>query len=360
MLYVIFPLLACTFFAVASSLGLAQPFVPTTLNIVLAVALVPILLGTVFAAVHHAEVIAKRTGEPFGTLVLTIAVTVIEVALIVSLLTQPQSSPALVRDTVFAVVMIVCNGLVGVCILSGGLRYGEPGFQVSGANAYLAVLMVMATLTLVLPNQTVTVAGPIYSTSQLVFVGLATLALYAIFLFIQMVRHRDHFTGHAAASAGPAAGQPTNRDIVISIGLLLIALSAVVLLAKKFAAVVEAGTLRLGAPPAIIGVIIALLVLLPESIAAVKAARRDDLQTSLNLALGSSLATIGLTVPAVAALNLSLRKELELGLDPANTALLTLTMATSVLTFGTGRTNILFGFIHLVIFATYAFLLFIP
>jgi Ca2+:H+ antiporter len=318
-----------------------------------------ILFGTVFAAVHHAEVIAERIGEPYGTLLLTLAVTIIEVALISTIMLGEKPVPTLARDTVFAVVMIVCNGLVGVCILVGGLRYREQDFRVSGANLYLSVLAVLATITLVLPNYTLTTPGPFYSAAQLGFVSVVTLILYGVFLYTQTIRHRDYFvreTEGASDQTAPAG----DHAMLLSVVLLLISLLAVVLLAKKFSLVVDAAAAMIGAPSAFAGIVVALLILLPESVAAIAAARKNDLQKSINLALGSSLATIGLTIPAVAVAAYALDKTLILGLDGQGTVLLLLTFLVSVLTFGTGRTNILFGLLHMVVFAVYVFLVFVP
>src|SRR5712672_3124101 len=200
----IFPALAVLFFAAATALGFT--FTPSPAGLVFAAALLVILFGTVFAAVHHAEVIAERIGEPYGTLLLTLAVTVIEVALIATIMLGDKPVPTLARDTVFAVVMIVCNGLVGICILAGGLRYREQDFQVSGANLYLSVLFVMATITLIMPNYTLTAPGPVYSAAQLGFVSVVTVLLYAVFLYTQTIRHRDYFVGGTADAAhGEAA-----------------------------------------------------------------------------------------------------------------------------------------------------------
>jgi len=321
--------------------------------------LLVILFGTVFAAVHHAEVIAERIGEPFGTLLLTLSVTIIEVALIATIMLGAKAVPTLARDTVFAVVMIVCNGLVGICILVGGLRYREQDFQVSGANLYLSVLAVLATITLVLPNYTLTTPGPLYSGGQLGFVSVVTVILYGVFLYTQTIRHRDYFVREADGAfdhGAPAAGSA----MLLSVVLLLVSLLAVVLLAKKFSLVVDAGAAMIGAPAAFAGIVVALLILLPESVAAIAAARNNDLQKSINLALGSSLATIGLTIPAVAIAAYALHKTLILGLDERSTVLLLLTFLVSQLTFGTGRTNILFGLLHMVVFAVYVFLVFVP
>ena len=317
-----------------------------------------ILFGTVFAAVHHAEVIAERIGEPYGTLLLTLAVTIIEVALIATIMLGEKAVPTLARDTVFAVVMIVCNGLVGICILIGGLRYREQDVQITGSNLYLSVLAVLATITLIMPNYTLTTPGPIYSAGQLGFVSVVTILLYGVFLYTQTIRHRDYFiSGAAGADEGSHA---SNRTLLLSAVLLVVSLLAVVLLAKKFSLVVDAGAALIGAPPAFAGILVALLILLPESVAAVGAARKNDLQKSINLALGSSLATIGLTIPAVAVAAFVLDKQLVLGLNTQEVVLLVLTMVLSMLTFGTGRTNILFGLVHLVVFAVFIFLVFVP
>jgi Ca2+:H+ antiporter len=327
---------------------------------VFAVVLLVILFGTVFAAVHHAEVIAERIGEPYGTLLLTLAVTVIEVALIATIMLGDKPVPTLARDTVFAVVMIVCNGLVGICILAGGLRYREQDVQISGSNLYLSVLIVLATITLIMPSYTLTTPGPVYSTVQLGFVSVVTLLLYGVFLYTQTIRHRDYFVSEAATGLADDGSHASNRVLGLSAVLLLVALLAVVLLSKKFSLVVDFATARIGAPPAFAGVLVALLILLPESVAAVAAARKNDLQKSINLALGSSLATIGLTIPAVAVAAYALDKELVLGLSPQDMVLLVLTFVLSMLTFGTGRTNILFGLVHVVVFAVFVFLVFVP
>jgi Ca2+:H+ antiporter len=319
------------------------------------------VLGTaVFAAIHHADVIAHRTGEPYGTLVLTVAVTVIEVALIVSIMVAGDGTPMLARDTVFAVVMVVCNGLVGLCIIVGGIKYGEQGFRLPGANAYLVVLMPLATLTLILPNSTTSVPGPYYNTTQLAYVTLATLALYGVFLYVQTVRHRDYFLSDTGKASEHDGAKPTNRDLTISSILLVAALVGVVLLAKHVAETVKVGVQMVGAPLGAIGLLVAVLVLMPESLAAIRAARNNQLQKSLNLALGSSLATIGMTIPAVAIVSVVLATPLGLGLDNRDLVLLLLTFAVSLVTFGGGRTNILPGFVHLVLFATYVFLIFAP
>ena len=319
------------------------------------------LLATVFVAVYHAEVVAHRVGEPFGTLVLALAVTVIETALIVSVMVAaPAEKAGLARDTVFAAVMIVCNGIVGACLLWGGARHHEQGFQVQGASAALAVLAALTSLTLILPNFAAPELGPLYRTPQLVFAGLVSLVLYGSFVFIQTVRHRDYFMPLLTDDEEAHAPPPSNRIAALSAGLLLVSLVAVVGLAKILTPMVELGIARLGVPKAVVGIIIAALVLLPEGLAAVRAAQNNRLQTSLNLALGSALATIGLTIPAVAVVSIALDQPLALGLDAKDQALLALTLLLSVITLGTGRTTVLQGIVHLVIFAVFLFFAVVP
>src|SRR5215475_7744124 len=244
-----------------------------------------VLIVTVFAAVYHAEVVAHRTGEPFGTLVLAVAVTVIEVALIVSVMVAaPDEKSGLARDTVFAAVMIVCNGIVGLCLLWGGARHHEQGFQLHGASAALAVLAALTTLTLVLPNVATTVPGPQFSTAQLVFAGIVSLVLYGSFVFIQTVRHRNYFLLVDSDSEDAHAPPPSNMTAAVSASLLLVSLVAVVGLAKALTPTLETGVAWLGAPKSVVGIVIAALVLFPEGLAALRAARANRLQTSLNLA----------------------------------------------------------------------------
>jgi Ca2+:H+ antiporter len=320
-----------------------------------------VLIATVFAAVYHAEVIAYRTGEPFGTLVLAIAVTIIEVALIVSVMVAaPAEKAGLARDTVFAAVMIVCNGIVGLCLLWGGARHHEQGFQVHGASAALAVLAALTTLTLILPNVATTAPGPFFSTSQLIFAGIVSLALYGSFVFIQTVRHRDYFLAIEADDEEAHAPLPSGRTTVVSACLLTAALIAIVGLAKSLTPTLEIGVARLDVPKAVVGIVIAALVLLPEGLAALRAARSNRLQISLNLALGSALATIGLTIPAVATVSIVLGQPLELGLGTKDEVLLALTLFVGVITLGTGRTTVLQGIVHLIIFAVFLFFAVVP
>lgn len=334
---------------------------------VLALALMPaakaLLVGpaavalafAVFAAVHHAEVVAHKVGEPFGTLVLAIAVTVIEVALIVSMmLTDPEGKAALARDTVFAAVMIVCNGIVGACLLVGGMRHRTQDFQIEGANAAIAVLAALTTLVLVVPNVTTSVPGPVFSSAQLVFASICSLVLYGSFVFIQTVRHRDYFLP-VGGGEDEHADPPTKEVALTSAVLLVISLIGVVGLAKVLTPSLEYAIDSFGVSRSVVGIAIAGLVLLPEGIAAVNAARANRLQTSLNLALGSALATIGLTIPAVAAVSIYLGQPLVLGLGIKGMVLLVLTLLLGIITLGTGRTTVLQGIVHLVVFAAFVF-----
>lgn len=322
-----------------------------------------VLAGCVIAAVHHAEKIAHRIGEPFGTLTLALAVTVIEVGLIVSLMSGGgEAAATLARDTVIAAVMIILNGLLGICLLIGGLRHREQTFQQSGVTAALAAISALTVLSLVLPNYTVSEPGPVYSPAQLAFVALVSLMLYGTFVTVQTVRHRDYFLppAHLASDEDVHAAPPSAQAAWLSAGLLMISLIAVVLLAKSLAIPVERAVAVVGAPSATVGVVIAALVLLPEGVAATRAALANRIQTSLNLALGSALATIGLTIPAVAALSLIADMPVALGLSAKGTVLLLLTLLVASLSLGNGRTTILQGAVHLVIFGVYLFTTVVP
>ncbi len=316
------------------------------------------------SAVHHAEVIANRVGPSLGTLILALSVTVIEVALIVSLMgNQTSDSATIARDTVFAAIMIVTNGIIGVCISLGGMRHKELGFQSMGTTALLGVLAVLATLTLVLPNYTTTTFGPTYGPRQLIFVSIASLVLYGGLLWAQTRSHKNFFE---ALSPGElrkleaAELVPSLSRAVLSFVGLLLSLVAVVGLAKILSPTIESVIAAMGAPKAAVGVIIALLVLAPEALAAINAAKINQLQTSLNLALGSGAASIALTIPAVSLYSLAYAQPLNLGLDGKNTAFLVITFLAGSFTFGSGRTTALHGLVHLVIMASYVALTFMP
>ncbi|MCM9077734.1 MULTISPECIES: calcium:proton antiporter [Streptomyces] len=321
------------------------------------------LAGAVLAAVHHAEVVAHRVGEPFGSLVLAVAVTVIEVALIVTLMADGGDKTAsLARDTVFAAVMITCNGIVGLSLLVGALRNRIAVFNPEGSGAALATVATLATLSLVLPTFTTSKPGPEFSAAQLTFAAVASLALYGLFVAVQTVRHRSYFLpvdtgrGTGDADADGLAEPPTARAALVSLGLLLIALIAVVGDAKAVSPTIERAVAAAGLPQAVVGVIIALLVLAPETLAAVRAARRDRVQTSLNLAYGSAIASIGLTIPAIALASVWLSGPLLLGLGPIHMVLLALTVVVSALTIVPGRATLLQGGVHIVLLAAYLFL----
>jgi Ca2+:H+ antiporter len=325
-----------------------------------AVLCLPALIGAVLAAVHQAEVIAHRVGEPYGTLVLALAVTVIEVALMISMMLggDPETA-ALPRDTLFATIMIIANGMVGICLVVGGLKHHEQEFRVEGTGSALAALIALSCLSLVLPQVTVTTPGPEYSPSQLAFAALASLTLWAVFVFGQTGRYRDYFLP-ANGSAEEHAASPTNRATWIAFALLMATLVVVVALAKTLSPLIEAGVDAIGAPRSALGIAIAVLVLLPEGLAAIRAAQANRLQTSLNLALGSGLASIGLTIPAVALLATLLGLPLHLGLETKEITLLAVTFLVCAITLGNGRTNLIQGAVHLVLFAAFLFLAVVP
>jgi Ca2+:H+ antiporter len=320
------------------------------------------LIGSVIAAVHHAEVVAHRTGEPLGTLVLALAITVIEVALIVTMmLSGGPDKNTLPRDTIFSAIMVICNGLLGLCLLIGSLRHREQTFHVVGANAALATLVALTTLSLVLPVFTTSSRGPTYTNGQLVFASIASLVLWGVFVFVQTVRHRDYFLPvDNVADENIHAPPPSTRLALLSFLLLFVALVGVVGLAKVMSPVIEAAVIAVGAPKGVIGVAIAIVVLLPETWAAVRAARANRLQTSMNLALGSALASIGLTIPAVAFTSMLIGMPLVLGLDPKDLTLLLLTFLVASITLVAGRTNVMLAAVHLVIFGAFLLLAFVP
>jgi Ca2+:H+ antiporter len=317
------------------------------------------LAGSVMAAVHHAEVVAHRVGEPFGALILALAVTVIEVGLIVTLMVSAGSETAtLARDTVFAAVMITCNGIVGLSLLVAALRQRVASFNAEGTATALATVLVLATLSLVLPTFTTSRPGPEFSPAQLAFAAVASLGLYALFVVVQTVRHRDYFVPVGSGPAAPDehAAPPSKRQALGSMALLLVTLVAVVGLAKVESPGIEDAVTAVGAPLSAVGVVIALLVLLPETLAAVRNAHRDRMQTSFNLALGSAMASIGLTIPAIAIASIWLEGPLVLGLGATQMVLLAITAVVGALTVLPGRATVQEGGIHLMLFAAFLFL----
>ena len=320
------------------------------------------LIGTILAAVHHAEVVALKVGEPLGTLVLAIAITTIEVALIVSLmLAGGDGTEFLARDTIFATEMIILNGIVGGCLLIGGIKFKEQIYGLDGISAALTVLIAISVLTLILPNYTTSIEGPIYNNQQLFFVSIVSLILYGSFLLMQTVKHRDYFlpvNNSQVEEVHEAA--PTNMVGYVSLFLLILTLVLVVLVAKTLSPSIENGIEALGAPKSVVGIVIACVVLLPEALSALKAAMANRLQSSLNLAFGSALASIGLTIPAVAVVSIFFDLDLTLGIDLKSTVLFFLSLFIVSLSLRTGKTTMIQGVVLLVVFSVYLFITIIP
>ncbi|MDF2551868.1 MAG: ionic transporter y4hA [Chryseobacterium sp.] len=318
-----------------------------------------LLTGSVLSAVHHAEVVAHKVGEPYGTIILALCITIIEVALIVSLMVAGgKQAITLARDTVFAAVMIILNGIIGICILVGGVKYFEQFFARTSATTYLVSIVSILVITLVLPNFTSSVNGPFYNNAQLIFVSIACIVIYGVFLMVQTVRHRSYFV--------PADGNaedhfiPNKTQAIISFFFLVICLVIVVLMAKGLSKTIEDMVQSMGAPKSLVGVIIAAVVLLPEGVAAIRAARNNQIQSSLNLALGSALASIGLSIPAISAVSIMYDIPLVLGLDKKDIILLTLSVFIVMLSLSRGKTNVLYGTVLLVNLAAYIFTVIVP
>jgi len=326
-----------------------------------------VMLWCAFGVVRHADCLAELLGEPYGTLILTIAVISIEVSLIAAIMLHGGANPTLARDTMLAVIMIVLNGMVGVALLIGGLRHGEQAFNLQGARAFLAVILPLATMSLILPRFTTSTADPTLNRPQAILFAIITVALYATFIAIQTRRHSGFFmqpSSDTTADAGDDGrhghGDLNPRSIPYHAVFLVLTLLPIVLLSKKLAVLVDHGTETLGAPAALGGVLVAILVLTPEGLAAFHAALANRLQRSVNICLGSALATIGLTIPAVLTINVVTDLHVVLGLEPTEIILLVLTLLLSMLTFGGVRTNVLQGAVHLVVFLVYLVLIFDP
>lgn len=344
------------------ALFIGKPFIGSSLWISVVATL---FLGiAVMSSVHHAEIIAHKIGEGLGTLVLALSVTIIEVGLIVSLMNQVgEGAEVLARDTIFAAIMIITNGMVALCLILGGLRYREQEFQVQGSKSLLVVLVTLSALVFVLPNYTSTTGGGTYSPGQLGFIGVVCILLYLIFIFFQTTSHKAYF--EPSVSEPVAAEQEVIHDISnveawLSFVSLCVSLVAVIGLAKLISPIIESGILHFGAPKSTVGLIIATIVLLPETWAAINASRANRLQTSLNLALGSGIASIALTVPAVIGYTLFEGQNLVLGLEPKHMVFLLITFLVGNLTLGTGRSTLLQGAVHGVILLTFFVMSFIP
>ncbi|MGC2352246.1 MAG: ionic transporter y4hA [Candidatus Udaeobacter sp.] len=321
-----------------------------------------VILWSAVSAVRHADALAVKWGEPYGTLVLTLSAITIEVVVVSTAMLHGENNPTLGRDAVFAVIMIALNGFVGLCLLMGGLRYREQHYNLQGVNSYLNVIMTLAVLGLVLPNFTTTTRGPTFSTEQQVFLIVTALLLYAIFLLIQTIRHRRYFidSSHAGVEASSAHHPLRVQSTTFHTAMLLLYLITVILLAKKFAIPLDNSIEKFGLPQEFGGTMIAALVLAPEGIGAVEAALVNDLQRSINILLGSVLATIGLTIPAVVTISLITKRSVTLGVEGGNLPLLLLTLAVCVVTFSSRKTNVLQGCVHLLLFAVFVLLIFAP
>src|SRR6266478_3430747 len=320
------------------------------------------VLWSAMSVVRHADCLAIKCGEPYGTLILTLAAISIEVMMVSGAMLHGANNPTLARDAMFAVLMIALNGLVGLSLLLGGLRHREQSYNLQGANAYLNTIMVLAVLGLILPNFTTSMSGPRFSWPQEIFLVVTSLGLYAIFLLIQTMRHSQYFLGSQDVAAVPNREhhQRQMRSTAFHSVMLFVYLIAVVLLAEKFAIPLDNGIERFGMPQALGGAIIAALVLSPEALSGIHATLGNQLQRSVNILLGSVLATIGLTIPAVLTIGLVTRRPVALGVQGGNFPLLLLTLAVSVITFSSGRTNILQGCIHLLLFSVFLLLIFFP
>jgi Ca2+:H+ antiporter len=336
--------------------ALEQPVALVTLLVIIC----GVILAAAVAIVRHAEILAHRLGEPAGTLLLTLAITGLEVAMVAFVMSTGTDKPTLARDTMFAVVMLVLNGFLGLALLLGGLRHHEQRYNLQSANAFLVMILPLTVLGLVLPNFTHATTGPTLSKFQMIFLSAMSVGIYGVFLFVQNRRHRGFFMApdEAADAAAPELDHHSAHTTVYHAVMLGLYGLPLVLLAKQMAAPLDAMVIRLNAPPALGGFIMALLVLTPESIAAIRATLANRLQRSVNILLGSVLASIGLTIPLVITVSLVTGRALILGVDAVDTVMLVLTLLTSILTFSLPRTNVLLGCVHLLLFGAYLMLMF--
>ncbi|MFG1301796.1 ionic transporter [Xanthobacter sp. V3C-3] len=327
--------------------------------VLLSVGAVLLLCGTSYTAVGHADVVAARLGQPFGTLVLTLSVTVIEVSVMGSMMLHNENNPTLAREAVLSVLMIVNTGLIGLCLLLGSLKHHEQTIQQQGVSGYLSVMIALGVMLLILPSETHAGATGAFSAAQLTYMSLIAIALYGAFLYMQTVRYREHYESQPEGHSGEP---PTGWVFAGALAMLVFSLAVVVALSKHVASAFEdfLGQFALEDPDAVTGALVAMLILLPEGISAVRAAARNHLQHSLNIALGSALATVALTIPAMAVIASLIGRPMVLGLDNEDRTMLLLTFVLSILSFGTGRTNALNGVVHIIVFFVYVMLLFMP
>jgi Ca2+:H+ antiporter len=320
------------------------------------------VLWSAISVVRHADCLAAKCGEPYGTLILTLSAITIEVVMISAAVLHGENNPTLARDMMFAVIMIALNGLVGLSLLLGGLRHHEQQYNFQGASAYLNTIMALAVLGLVLPNFTTSMSGPTLSTVQEIFLVVTSLSLYAIFLLLQMKRHSEYFieSDNARETVGGVHHHFQMRSMTYHGAMLFLYLIAVVVLAEKFAIPLDNAIERFGVPQAVGGAIVAGLVLAPEALGGINAAVQNQLQRSVNILQGSVLASIGLTIPAVLVIGMMTNRPVTLGIEGGNLPLLLLTLAVSVVTFGSGKTSVLQGCIHLLLFAVFLLLIFCP
>ncbi len=360
--YYLLPIASLALGAAAHLGGFPIDGIKLATRVVLSLLATAVMFATVFVVLHHAERIAHRVGEPYGTLVLTLSVTTIEVSVILSMMLHGENNPTLARESVFSTVMIVTGGVIGLCLTLGGWKHRHQDLKKQGTNAYLAVLMALAVLTLILPDYTLATERGTFSASQLGFVSLLSILLYLSFVLAQMGRHRDDFVEELDDGKANIEEARAAPGIGTNLVLLATGLAGIVLLAEQIAGGIEDGlaAIEFSQADALVGAFIATLVLLPEAMSAIRAAVRNELQRSMNVALGSACATIGLTIPAVAVASLITGKGLTLGLNAGDTVLLLLALAISFVSFGTGRTTVLTGLVHLVVFFAYILLIFVP
>ncbi|HET9057863.1 MAG TPA: ionic transporter y4hA [Chitinophagaceae bacterium] len=320
-----------------------------------------LLIGSVMSAVHHSEIVARRVGEPYGTIILAVAITIIEVSVIVSLMISGgNEAVSLARDTVYAATMLILNGIVGLCLFIGGLKHHEQTFSKHSVTIALVSLVSILVFTLILPTFTKSISGPYYSSSQLLFVSIACILIYIAFIFAQTIRHREYFLTKGDHLNKSITSIVTNRNLITSVVFLLVSLTIVVLLAKTLSPTIETIVLSYNLPKTLVGIMIATIILLPEGIAAIIAARNNKLQTSLNLALGSALASIGLTIPAVSTVCYFYNIKLVLGLDYLSIVLLMLSVITVMLSLNSGRSNVVYGTVLLVNLMAFIYLIVYP